>query len=329
LSDGPKGPPKATPHPGIVSTLIHAGIRLTARAFPGADTREPGLPDHMPEEVYVEGNGVNLHCLRWTGNGTPLVLLHGLDANSWIWAPIASLLKKEREPLSCCAIDLRGHGLSSSPDSGYDLATTCGDVLAALDRLGIDRFALMGHSWGGKVATYLASEIPERVRGLVLADPVPPAGFNPMLRAMPGLVDAVLGPERGPYADARSLETGVTRMVYLKRWDEMDRKLVYAGFRQQPDGGFRHSLSDSAYREILDGALQEDITDRLGSITCPALLLLPTFTVSFWPGESRQYARGLGDGLTIRRVRGDHSFIYTNPVDTTREMEAFLKTVPA
>lgn len=307
----------------MLTDLIHAGIRTASRYIARGDSRREGLPRSRPEEFDVECPDVTLRCFRWPGEGPRVLLLHGLDANPWIWAPISDDLGRGRDLL---AVSLRGHGRSSAPPEGYGLSTTTRDLRAVLGSVGWDSFHLLGHSWGGKIAMHLASKAHGTVRSLVLADPVPPAGFNPFLRAMPWLVEAVLKPERGPYRDGRALKVGVRRMVYLQRWDDLDRRLAFEGFLEQADGSFLHSLPDTAYREILDRTLQEDITARVGTIRCPALLLLPTFTVSFWPGEEAQWKQVLPQ-LILRRVPGDHSFIYTNPVDTARAIGSFLDGV--
>lgn len=304
-----------------LSSVFHAGIRLAAGLVPGGETREAGLPGRLPEESFIDAGDVTLQCLRWRGDGPRVLLLHGLDVNAWIWAPVAGLLGGGRDVVS---LSLRGHGGSTAPDQGYDLATTTRDIESVLDHLGWDSFHLAGHSWGGKIAVHLASENPSMVRSLALADPVPPWGFNPFLRALPWVVESVLKPERGPYANGEALAAGLRRMVYLKRWDDMDQRLGLGAFRERPDGSFHHTLPESGYREILDRTLQEDTTHRMGRIPCPALVLLPTFTVAFWPGETTRWKAGMPQ-VELRRLPGDHSFIYTNPVDTAREIDSFLQ----
>jgi pimeloyl-ACP methyl ester carboxylesterase len=102
------------------------------------------------------------------GNGEALVLIHGLGANLafWFFGP-AQLLADRYQVVM---YDLRGHGRSPMPRSGYDLGSMAGDLLSLLDRLGVAQADLVGHSFGGRVALTFAALYPHRVRKLVIAD---------------------------------------------------------------------------------------------------------------------------------------------------------------
>jgi pimeloyl-ACP methyl ester carboxylesterase len=110
-------------------------------------------------------------CARWwpgIGEGT-LVLLHGMFDSSEGWAPLS-------EGFTCrrIAFDLPGFGYSDSQPSGSMLGYAR-DIAQGLDMLGVTRFTLVGHSFGGAVAAALAELVPDRVCGLVL---LAPAGFG-------------------------------------------------------------------------------------------------------------------------------------------------------
>jgi pimeloyl-ACP methyl ester carboxylesterase len=121
----------------------------------------------LPEETFIEANGLRFHALDWGGQGEWLVCLHGLASQAHIWDLVAPRLT---DAFRVIAIDQRGHGLSDKPDSGYDWTTVSSDLDAILDALKIDRAVLAGHSWGGNVALQYAVDHRDRVRGLVLID---------------------------------------------------------------------------------------------------------------------------------------------------------------
>jgi pimeloyl-ACP methyl ester carboxylesterase len=73
------------------------------------------------------------------------------------------------------AFDLRGHGYSEVPPSGYTSADHAGDVIELLDEMGADRASLVGHSFGAVIAAHAAALAPDRVEALVLSDPYFPA----------------------------------------------------------------------------------------------------------------------------------------------------------
>ena len=121
-----------------------------------------------PTDRTVPGDGVSLHARDWGGDGAPVVLLHGLASNARIWDGVAQRLADAG--LRVAALDLRGHGESEQPAAGYDFATVCRDLEAALKALGVERPVLAGHSWGANVALQYAAERAGAVAGLVLVD---------------------------------------------------------------------------------------------------------------------------------------------------------------
>jgi pimeloyl-ACP methyl ester carboxylesterase len=121
-----------------------------------------------PTDRAVAGDGVRLHARDWGGSGPAVLLLHGLASNARIWDGVASRLAGAG--LRVVALDLRGHGASDQPGSGYDFASVGQDLAAALGGLGLERPVLVGHSWGANVALQFAADRPGTVAGLVLVD---------------------------------------------------------------------------------------------------------------------------------------------------------------
>ena len=105
--------------------------------------------------------------VRERGRGEPLVLLHGWPESGYCWTPVLPHLD-ERFRVICP--DLRGLGDSerTAPVEDYRKAQLAADVLAVLDAMGVERFGLAGHDWGGAVAQVLAASVPARVRRLCL-----------------------------------------------------------------------------------------------------------------------------------------------------------------
>lgn len=119
----------------------------------------------------VDANGIRLHALTLGSSGSRVVMLHGLllgNVATWYFTAAPVLAERHRVLL----YDLRGHGRSEVPASGYDLTTMAADLEALLDDGPVD---LIGHSYGGLVALRFALDHPGRVRRLVLVDtPLPP-----------------------------------------------------------------------------------------------------------------------------------------------------------
>jgi pimeloyl-ACP methyl ester carboxylesterase len=125
--------------------------------------------------VVVADSGDRIHFLDWGGpagsaSGPGVVLVHGLSNTAWSWAPVARRMAAMRRTV---AMDLRGHGLSDSPTSRYELETLGGDVVAVAEGSGAlasGKVTIAGHGFGGIVAAWAAAELGDRCARLVLVD---------------------------------------------------------------------------------------------------------------------------------------------------------------
>lgn len=116
---------------------------------------------------------VGSDTLHWTQTGTggdTLLLVHGFGPYPTVqWQPV---VWKYSESKTILVVDLLGFGKSCSPDSSISVAQQVAVLKSALDQRGIAKVHLVGHSYGGMVSTLFASQHPERVRSLVLIDPL-------------------------------------------------------------------------------------------------------------------------------------------------------------
>jgi pimeloyl-ACP methyl ester carboxylesterase len=147
----------------------------TAVAPPSPD------PDATPDGfVVLADSGDRIHFLDW-GGPTPanpgadggrsgILLVHGISATAWVWAPVARRLRTVRRTI---ATDLRGHGLSDAPTMGYDPPSLASDLTAVADGAGLlagDGVVLVGHGFGACVAAWAGARLGDACRGLVLVD---------------------------------------------------------------------------------------------------------------------------------------------------------------
>lgn len=118
----------------------------------------------------VNADGVALH-VRVGGSGPAVVLIHGFGDTGDMWTPLAVALARDHRVI---VPDLRGLGLSSKPEGGYDKKTQAGDIRAILDKLGVDKADIVGHDIGTMVAYAYAACYPDKTTKLVVMDaPVP------------------------------------------------------------------------------------------------------------------------------------------------------------
>ena len=127
-------------------------------------------PVRQAEIVAVElAGGRRVVGRRRSGEGTPIVFLHGLLDSSEGWDEIAA-----DSPRPSVAFDLPGFGGSDLPARAR-VSAYAEDIATAMRRLDLDRVTLVGHSFGGAVATAVAERIPSRIASLLL---LAPAGFG-------------------------------------------------------------------------------------------------------------------------------------------------------
>lgn len=115
----------------------------------------------------VLANGIELNY-RQVGDGPDIVFIHGLAANHAFWN--LQLLLPIARQYRATTYDLRGHGYSEMPGSGYSSGSMVADLIGLLDALEIDRAHLVGHSFGGVVAVHCAALHPDRVASLTVQD---------------------------------------------------------------------------------------------------------------------------------------------------------------
>ncbi len=103
-----------------------------------------------------------------SGQGAPLLMLHGFFGSSANWLPLMERLNTQ---FRCIGLDLLGFGESAKPDIRYDVAKEVAFVRQVVEALQIDPCYIVGHSFGGWVASAYALRHPDAVKGLFLAAP--------------------------------------------------------------------------------------------------------------------------------------------------------------
>ncbi len=144
----------------------------------------------------IDLDGLRLHYQQ-RGQGEDAVLLHAVAGNMSIWL-FANLMDELAKEFRVTAYDMRGHGASDVPDSGYTSADMAEDLHNLHAALKLGPALLVGHSFGAVVAMHTAVLYPDMVRGLILSDPYFPglAHLEPNLAGMEGwreLRDALVG----------------------------------------------------------------------------------------------------------------------------------------
>jgi pimeloyl-ACP methyl ester carboxylesterase len=167
-----------------------APTSLPIPAGPGSVSGAPNLPAGFTDTFTsrsIDTGAVRLHAVIGGGGGPPLLLVHGWPQTWYAWRMLMPTLARDFQVI---AVDQRGIGLSDKPRDGYDTATLAGDLVALMDALGHERFAMYGTDTGMPIAYALAADHPDRLARLVVSEaplpgitPSPPLFLPPLLNA--------------------------------------------------------------------------------------------------------------------------------------------------
>jgi pimeloyl-ACP methyl ester carboxylesterase len=152
---------------------------LPAPEGPGSVSGAPNLPAGFTDTFtsrYIDTGELRQHAVIG-GDGPPLLLVHGWPQNWYAWRLVMPALARDFEVI---APDQRGIGLTDKPrDARYDPGTLANDLVALMDALGHQRFAVVGTDTGLPISYALAADHPDRVERVALAEVPGPPGAVP------------------------------------------------------------------------------------------------------------------------------------------------------
>jgi pimeloyl-ACP methyl ester carboxylesterase len=151
---------------------------LSTPEGPDSVSGAPNLPAGFTDTFtsrYIDAGGLRQHAVIG-GDGPPLLLVHGWPESWYAWRLLMPTLAQDFQVI---AVDQRGMGLTDKPQDGYDTGTLAGDLVALMDALGHQRFAVVGHDTGYIIGYALAADHPDRVDRLALAEVPGPPGVAP------------------------------------------------------------------------------------------------------------------------------------------------------
>jgi 3-oxoadipate enol-lactonase len=196
--------------------------------------------------------------LGFTRHGTgpqPVLVLHDWFGDHTSWEPTLPYLDGER--YAYLFADLRGYGLSRAIAGEYTLAEAATDALALLDRLGISRFALVGHSMSSLVVQRIAQLAPERTAAVVAVTPVPPTSL--------GIDEAAVASLR-----ALALGTDEERIATLTTWWRPRLSARWVRFKVER---WRATADPEAVADYVRLYGQTDIAAGARAVTAPLLVV--------------------------------------------------------
>ncbi|WP_084337898.1 alpha/beta fold hydrolase [Actinomadura oligospora] len=262
-------------------------------------------------------DGKRIHVVQDGPADAPaVVLIHGLAGSARWWDPLVPSLAQAHRVIR---IDLLGHGLSAKPSGGgYSIPEQGRRVAQALDRLGVKRAVIVGHSTGGSVATALTEQRPDLVTGLALVDTGPRMdafisdGFVGKLLFVP-VVGQLLWRLRTDRLVRKSLGTAFSRPGFTIPEPLVDdvRRTTY------------HSLTTTS-RASDDYMNRRPLPDRLKPLGKPLLVIFGAEDRRWRATESTAAYRAV-PGVRIDVIPGvGHSPMLEDPSRTATALQSFV-----
>jgi pimeloyl-ACP methyl ester carboxylesterase len=255
------------------------------------------------------------------GDALPILIVHGLSFFSYDWIDIAHELAAGREVV---AMDMRGFGESErSREGDYGVPAMAQDIVALLDHLGWKRAVLMGHSMGGRNASFAAARNPARVAGLVLVDYSPenaPAGAQRVAKTIAGAPDVF------ETVDAALRYFGLDPASPAGR----AKRARYEAYLRKVDGGYeirRDPHFTRQFRRMLETGERPkpgvDMWQVVGEIACPILALRGRQSDMF-AAETAPKLAAANPRIELLELDGGHNIAGDNPSGLIAAVRPFL-----
>ncbi len=273
--------------------------------------RDLGVPFTAESEAtdrYIQINGMNFHYLEWGDAANPtIVMLHGGSQQGHSWDVVSLALSDQYHIL---ALDQRGHGDSDwAPDGDYTIDANQGDIDGFVQAQGLDGFALVGHSMGGRNAYVWASRHPGKLKVLVVVDTGPVSmrqGQERMarFRELPDELDTF-----EEFAQRVQEYTGRSRQQVLGA-------LMYS-IRERSDGKWTWKY-DKLFRQPErreSGYTPEQLWECVNKIDCPTLVVRGANSDLFQEETMQRMQEIIPDCETVTIARAGHLVQGDNPAD--------------
>ena len=259
---------------------------------------------------HVAINGQNIFYEDTGGDGPAVILGHGFLMDHTMFEPQVAALRDRYRVITW---DERGFGLTEFDGQPFTYWDSAADCLALMTHLGIDRCVVGGMSQGGFLSLRVALTAPERVRALILLDTSAALDAPEALAANQAMVDAWL--TAGPVDD---LANTVATIIID---DPVENPKWVAKWQARP----KEALAEPA-RCLFT---RDDVSGRLGEITCPALVVHGTEDTAITIDKAEALAAGLAGCSGVVRVGGAHAANLTNPEPVNAAIVEFLADLAA
>jgi pimeloyl-ACP methyl ester carboxylesterase len=274
----------------------------------------------MPQRQTFTNNSMAISYLQWSDRGMPLLLLHGMADHALVWSSLGDYLSSNYQVI---APDLRGHGESGKPATGYHFQDYIGDLRALINHLGWTQAHILGHSWSAKIAAIWATQQPEVFKSLILVDPFFIDKMPSWIRITFPILYQVLPFLKitRSFDSYQSIEAIACQLKQYKGWSNLQQEVFKNAIEQKADGSWSSKFTLSARGEIF-----EDVMGFAGltkTLDIPSLLILPQQGLNRTAWQIQSYKKYL-TSLEIKKIPGNHWAFLGEPETFNQAVAEFL-----
>ncbi len=261
---------------------------------------------------FLSPAGVSLRYDR-AGAGPAVLLIHGLACNRTFWERQVHAL---RDRFTVLTVDLRGHGESSRPRTGYTIGSMAADLEQLVRALGVSRIAVVGWSMGGVVAQQLARRLGDRVSALGLVCSTPGGFADPKTHELPEMATAM---KKAIADDFRTFVRGFT----AKFFKDGERSPLFAWAVGQTQRTPPH-VAEACF----DALMAADMREHLGALRVPTAVLHGRHDALLPPTHGEALAKAIPGARLVVFEESGHAPFLEEPDAFNAALVALLSDAP-
>jgi pimeloyl-ACP methyl ester carboxylesterase len=255
-----------------------------------------------PTRHPVTLSEIQLSYLEWNRGKEPLLLLHGLGDHAGVWSSLGESLSDRYHVI---APDMRGHGYSSKPITGYKASDAIADLEGLLDHLRWQSANVLAHSWSAKIAPIWAKEQPQRFQSLILVDPIFITKMPSIMKLSFPILYRTLDCLKmmGPFASYEAAQLQAQELAQFAGWSPLQQAVFKEGIEEKPNGQWGSKFTIAARDGIFEDVLR--VAGLTEPLFTPTLLIQPEQGVNRAEWQIKPYKTYLKN-LTLCRIPGNH-----------------------
>ena len=264
----------------------------------------------VESKFLLNERGFNQHYLDWEGVNDPIILLHPKRSNCHHWDHMVDCLKLGNRVLSP---DLRGHGLSDYPNTGYSVPDFSLDIISFLKKNNVSKCFLIGCATGGNIAIWIAANYPNLVKGIGVLDPglsVPKKIADEVKR------QTIEEHEFDSFNEAKS------SMYFQELWSEeiRDHYAKYS-FKKTSNGKWKWLYAAEPARRISDSLNNDSVWEISKKVECKTLVLRGESSPVFTQKHMSRLGKNIINSIQVNLPSASHTPAQENPSGLAIEID--------